>query len=272
MQVVLGNHDLHLLAVAAGGQRPHRSDTLDEILASPERPALLDWLRHGKLADMAHGWLLVHAGVVPQWTTSQTLALAAEVQAVLTGPDVADFLRVMYGNQPARWCDTLDGYDRWRMVLNALTRIRYCAPDGTLEFDTKDGSGVAPPGHLAWFDARPANPGPAHRLWPLVHPGPAQPARPAVPGHRLRMGRGTHGRAGRRRPARADPSGLPRGAPTLLMAAGPRHQPPGTRHETRASGKNGCSCHVRPQRCQNFCDHLALRRRARAVEWISLEN
>lgn len=149
---LLGNHDLHLLAVATGGQRPHRSDTLDDILASPDRPALLDWLRHGKLADMAHGWLLVHAGVVPQWTTAQTLALAAEVQAVLTGPDLAGFMQVMYGNRPARWHDDLDGHDRWRMVLNALTRIRYCTPDGTLEFDTKDGSGVAPPGHLAWFD------------------------------------------------------------------------------------------------------------------------
>jgi len=149
---LLGNHDLHLLAVASAGQRPHRSDTLDDILASPDRPALLDWLRQGKLADMAHGWLLVHAGVVPQWTTTQTLALAAEVQAVLIGPAAADFLRVMYGNRPARWDDALTGGDRWRMVLNVLTRIRYCTPDGTLEFDTKDGSGVAPPGHLAWFD------------------------------------------------------------------------------------------------------------------------
>ncbi len=149
---LLGNHDLHLLAVATGGQRPHRNDTLDEILASPDRPALLDWLRHGKLADMAHGWLLVHAGVVPQWTAAQTLALAEEVQAVLTGPDLAGFMQVMYGNRPARWSDGLDGHDRWRMVLNVLTRIRYCTPEGTLEFDTKDGSGVAPPGHLAWFD------------------------------------------------------------------------------------------------------------------------
>ncbi len=149
---LLGNHDLHLLAVAAGGQRPHRHDTLDDILASPEREALLDWLRQGKLADQAHGWLLVHAGVVPQWTAEQTLALAAELHAVLAGPELADFLRLMYGNQPARWDDGLQGHDRWRMVLNALTRIRYCTPDGTLEFDTKDGSGQPPPGHLAWFD------------------------------------------------------------------------------------------------------------------------
>lgn len=149
---LLGNHDLHLLAVATGGQRPHRHDTLDGILASPERPALLDWLRHGKLADSAHGWLLVHAGVVPQWTAQQVLDLAAEVEGVLQGPQLAGFMQVMYGNRPARWADDLAGHDRWRMVLNVLTRIRYCTPDGTLEFDTKDGSGVAPPGHLAWFD------------------------------------------------------------------------------------------------------------------------
>ncbi|OGA97269.1 MAG: bis(5'-nucleosyl)-tetraphosphatase (symmetrical) [Burkholderiales bacterium RIFCSPHIGHO2_12_FULL_69_20] len=149
---LLGNHDLHLLAVATGGQRPHRNDTISDILDSPDRAALLEWLRHGKLADTAHGWLLVHAGVVPQWSAEQTLALAAEVQAVLTSPGLADFMRVMYGNQPARWDDALTGHDRWRMVLNVLTRIRYCTPDGTLEFDTKDGSGVAPPGHQAWFD------------------------------------------------------------------------------------------------------------------------
>ena len=149
---LLGNHDMHLLAVAAGVKPPHRHDTLDEILASPEREALLDWLRHGKLADRAEGWLLVHAGVVPQWTAEQTLALAGELHAVLTGPNLTEFLQAMYGNQPARWDDALQGHERWRMVLNALTRIRYCTPDGRLEFDTKDGSGQAPPGHLPWFD------------------------------------------------------------------------------------------------------------------------
>jgi bis(5'-nucleosyl)-tetraphosphatase (symmetrical) len=149
---LLGNHDLHLLAVASGGQRLHRNDTLDDILASPDRAALLEWLRHGKLADTAHGWLLVHAGVVPQWTIEQALSLAGEVEAVLQGPRLAEFMQVMYGNRPARWRDDLIGHDRWRMVLNALTRIRYCTPDGKLEFETKDGSGVAPPGHMAWFD------------------------------------------------------------------------------------------------------------------------
>ncbi|OYU99537.1 MAG: bis(5'-nucleosyl)-tetraphosphatase (symmetrical) [Burkholderiales bacterium PBB5] len=152
-QFLLGNHDLHLLAVSVGGRKPHRGDTLDAILAHPQREALLHWLRHqGKLADTAHGWLLVHAGVVPQWDVATTLALAAEVEAVLRGPGMADFLHVMYGNDPARWDDTLTGARRWRMVLNVLTRIRYCTADGTLEFATKDGSGVAPAGHHAWFD------------------------------------------------------------------------------------------------------------------------
>ena len=152
-QFLLGNHDLHLLAVSVGARRPHRGDTLDDILASPRREALLDWLRQrGCLADTAHGWLLVHAGVVPQWDQAQTLAVAHEVEEILRGPAMAEFMMVMYGNDPARWDERLTGTRRWRMVLNALTRIRYCTPDGTLEFDTKDGSGVAPPGHLAWFD------------------------------------------------------------------------------------------------------------------------
>ena len=150
---LLGNHDLHLLAVSVGGRRPHRSDTIQDILDSPEREPLLEWLRHGLLADTAHGWLLVHAGVVPQWDPAQTLALAREVQAVLRGPGMADFLHVMYGNEPDRWDDALTGANRWRMVLNVLTRIRYCTPQGQLEFNTKDGSGQAPAGHVAWFDA-----------------------------------------------------------------------------------------------------------------------
>jgi bis(5'-nucleosyl)-tetraphosphatase (symmetrical) len=151
-QCLLGNHDLHLLALSVGARKPHRSDTLDDILASPRREALLQWLRQCKLADTSHGWLLVHAGVVPQWSATQTLALATEVEDVIRGPAMADFLHVMYGNEPARWHDSLTGVSRWRMVLNALTRIRYCAADGTLEFATKDGTAEAPPGYFAWFD------------------------------------------------------------------------------------------------------------------------
>jgi len=150
---LLGNHDLHLLAVAEGVRKPHKQDTLDEILNAPDRDAWLHWLRHqGKLADRAEGWLLVHAGVVPQWSADETLALAAEVQALLAGPDLPGFLHVMYGNEPARWRPGLQGPDRWRLVVNVLTRIRFCAADGTLDFKTKDGADSAPAGFMPWFE------------------------------------------------------------------------------------------------------------------------
>jgi bis(5'-nucleosyl)-tetraphosphatase (symmetrical) len=149
---LLGNHDLHLLAAAENVRPLHASDTLSEILDSPEREAWLDWVRQCKLADSAHGWLLVHAGVVPQWDAAQTLALAGEVHALLAGPDLAGFLRVMYGNEPARWDDSLQGADRWRFVINVLTRIRFCDAEGTLDFKTKDGAAAAPPGFYPWFE------------------------------------------------------------------------------------------------------------------------
>jgi len=150
---LLGNHDLHLLAVAAGVRPAHRSDTLSEILDAPDRDAWLDWLRRQcRLADTACGWLLVHAGVVPQWSLAQTLALADEVHALLAGPDLAAFLRVMYGNEPAVWHPDLAGPDRWRFVINVLTRIRFCDATGRLDFKTKDGADAAPPGFMPWFE------------------------------------------------------------------------------------------------------------------------
>lgn len=150
---LLGNHDLHLLAVAHGVRRTHPSDTLDDILQAPDREAWIDWLRARPLAALESGWLCVHAGVVPQWSVQDTLRLAAEVQAMLRGPDLPGFLRVMYGNDPARWDERLEGADRWRFVINTLTRIRFCTADGTLEFGTKDGADAAPPGHHPWYEA-----------------------------------------------------------------------------------------------------------------------
>jgi bis(5'-nucleosyl)-tetraphosphatase (symmetrical) len=148
---LLGNHDLHLLAVAAGVRPEHRSDTLREILQDRQREAWIDWVRHRPLAAEAQGWLLVHAGVVPQWTREQVLQLAGEVQAMLRGPDLHGFLTVMYGNEPSRWHDDLQGPDRWRFVINTLTRIRFCSADGTLEFKAKEGADAAPPGFMPWF-------------------------------------------------------------------------------------------------------------------------
>ncbi|MDM7464341.1 MAG: symmetrical bis(5'-nucleosyl)-tetraphosphatase [Tepidimonas taiwanensis] len=149
---LLGNHDLHLLAVAAGVRVPHRSDTLDAILNAPDRAALLDWLRQRPLALMERGWLLVHAGVLPQWTPAQVLALAAEVEARLRAPDVGTWLHRMYGNHPDRWDDGLTGDDRWRVIVNALTRLRFCSAHGVMEFATKDSAAQAPAGFLPWFD------------------------------------------------------------------------------------------------------------------------
>jgi bis(5'-nucleosyl)-tetraphosphatase (symmetrical) len=149
---LLGNHDLHLLAVAHGVRKPHRSDTLDTILNAPDREDWLNWIRQQRLAVYEHGWLMVHAGVVPQWDAAQTVALAREVEAMLAGPDVGEFLTRMYGNQPERWDDSLRGVPRWRCVVNSLTRLRFCSADGTMEFATKDGSDGAPEGFMPWFD------------------------------------------------------------------------------------------------------------------------
>jgi len=149
---LLGNHDLHLLAVAHGVRKPHRSDTLDPILNAADREDWLDWVRQQNLAVHAHGWLMVHAGVVPQWDAAQTVALAGEVEAMLRSPDVGAFLTTMYGNEPARWDERLQGVDRWRCVINSLTRLRFCAADGTMEFATKEGAGGAPEGYLPWFE------------------------------------------------------------------------------------------------------------------------
>ncbi|WP_396432250.1 symmetrical bis(5'-nucleosyl)-tetraphosphatase [Limnohabitans sp.] len=152
VQCVLGNHDLHLLAVAAGAGRLKPMDTLDGVLNASDRPALLHWLRHQRMAIWDHGVLMVHAGVLPSWSVTQTLALAAELESVLRGPDLVDFLHQMYGNEPASWRDDLTGVARLRVVVNALTRLRFCTADGLMEFAAKEGADAAPAGFMPWFD------------------------------------------------------------------------------------------------------------------------
>jgi bis(5'-nucleosyl)-tetraphosphatase (symmetrical) len=149
---VLGNHDLHLLVVAAGVRKPHRGDTLDALLAAPDRDELLDWLRRQRLMYAGEGYALVHAGLLPQWSIVQALALAREVEAALQHFDYREFLKHMYGNAPTQWHDGLAGYDRLRVIVNAMTRLRLCTPDGTMEFTHKTGLKGMPTGYLPWFD------------------------------------------------------------------------------------------------------------------------
>lgn len=148
---VLGNHDLHLLAVVAGVRKPSKSDTLDSILQAPDLQELIDWLRHRPLVHYEYGHLLVHAGVLPAWTIEKTLALAAELQQALRGPDWQTALQGMYGNAPVRWNDALQGSDRLRVIVNSMTRMRLCNDRGDMDFSSsappKQGAALVP-----WFD------------------------------------------------------------------------------------------------------------------------
>ncbi len=150
---VLGNHDLHLVAVDAGIGQLHHTDTLDEVLTAPDCDELLHWLRCQRLAYLEDGNLLVHAGVLPGWTAEQTVVLASEVEEALSSDDYVDFLAHMYGNSPHGWDDSLEGYKRLRVIVNALTRIRICTPQGEMEFKFKGEVPDIPEGYVPWFDA-----------------------------------------------------------------------------------------------------------------------
>lgn len=151
---VLGNHDLHLLAVALVQAKIRKSDTLSAVLAAPDREALLEWLLQRPLVHFAPeaGDLLLHAGVVPQWSVDQTLELAAEVQQALRS-DPHKFLAAMYGDQPDRWQSSLKGADRLRFTVNVLTRLRFCTPDGRVDLKQSGRPGSAPAPLMPWFKA-----------------------------------------------------------------------------------------------------------------------
>ncbi len=151
--VVLGNHDLHLLAVHYGTERTRRSDTLDDILQAPDREELMEWLRHRQLlvVDEARHCVMVHAGIPPHWSIKQAHTRAQEVEAVLRSPQAGEYFRHMYGNQSARWHKALSGWDRLRCITNYLTRMRFCDAQGTLDFSAKGGLDTQPEGYLPWF-------------------------------------------------------------------------------------------------------------------------
>jgi len=154
--VVLGNHDLHLLAVALGGHRKRRSDTLDDILAAPDREALCEWLLTRPLAHAQRSGdrpadLIVHAGLVPQWTADKAVALAQEVEAALRTNPVAVFEH-MYGDEPDRWSEDLSGMARIRYTINVLTRLRVCTPSGQIDLKLKGKPPPADSPFKPWFD------------------------------------------------------------------------------------------------------------------------
>lgn len=144
--VVLGNHDLFLLSLAAGHGKLHRGDTMQEVLSAPDGAVLLAWLASRKLAHFENDTLLVHAGVLPQWDVPKVLALAREAEVAIRQDD--GFFAVMRGGKPDAWDDSLAGHDRTRVIVNALARLRFITPTGKMEFETK--TDVPPKGHLAW--------------------------------------------------------------------------------------------------------------------------
>jgi bis(5'-nucleosyl)-tetraphosphatase (symmetrical) len=152
---VLGNHDLHLLA-AAHGIRPDSidGDTLEPILAAPDRDALIDWLRHQPLLhyDGELGYLMVHAGLPPQWDLKLAQRCAGEVETVLRGDRLESFLSRMYGNKPKQWSTELDGWDRLRFIINCFTRMRYCDRNGRLDLKSSGPPGSQPEGYYPWFE------------------------------------------------------------------------------------------------------------------------
>ena len=149
---VLGNHDFHLLRIGAGFGRAHRDDTLGAVLDAPDRDELIDWLARRPLIHRDGKWLMVHAGLIPPWSADKAEVLAREVEAVLAGPGRREFLDRLYGDKPDLWDDALEGFDRWRVIVNVLARLRFCAADGTMEFREKRGGEFAPDGFKPWFD------------------------------------------------------------------------------------------------------------------------
>jgi bis(5'-nucleosyl)-tetraphosphatase (symmetrical) len=149
--VVLGNHDLHLITQHEGFERRRPDDTFTDVLGAPDAKSLIDWLRRRPLMHVEGGWAMVHAGLLPQWSIDFAAALAKEVAAALAAPGYRDFLANMYGSKPDAWNDALSGWDRLRVIVNAMTRMRFCTAEGVMEFHSKE---APPPGYRAWFEGR----------------------------------------------------------------------------------------------------------------------
>ncbi|MET0681104.1 MAG: symmetrical bis(5'-nucleosyl)-tetraphosphatase [Burkholderiales bacterium] len=150
--VVQGNHDLHLLALAAGHAKRRVDDTFDDLLGAPDRDDLLDWLRFRPMLHVEDDHVMVHAGLLPSWSVEKARDLAAEVDAELRAKRYRLFLAELYGSKPDAWDDRLRGMDRLRVIVNAMTRMRFCTADGVMDFRAKGEVEKAPPGFMPWFD------------------------------------------------------------------------------------------------------------------------
>src|SRR2546422_1034748 len=149
---VLGNHDLHLVTQHEGFERGRNDDTLDDVLAAPDARELVDWLRTRQMMHVEGSYAMVHAGLLPQWTIAKAWQLAREAEVALAGADYKEFLKNMYGSKPDEWSDSLNGWDRLRVIVNAMTRLRFCTPQGKMDFRAK--GKTPPPGYVAWYELR----------------------------------------------------------------------------------------------------------------------
>jgi bis(5'-nucleosyl)-tetraphosphatase (symmetrical) len=149
---VLGNHDLHLVSEHEGFDSARKGDTFDDVLGAPDRKELVDWLRTRPMMHVEGGWAMVHAGLLPQWSIAKGVLLGKEVQAALSGLHYRDFLKNMYGGKPDEWSERLAGSDRLRVIVNVMTRMRFCTPEGKMDFKAKGAK--APDGYRPWFTLR----------------------------------------------------------------------------------------------------------------------
>jgi bis(5'-nucleosyl)-tetraphosphatase (symmetrical) len=150
--VVLGNHDLHLVTQHEGFERKRKDDTFGDVLEADDADELVEWLRTRPMMHLDRGYAMLHAGLLPQWSIEQAMALGKEVEASLRAPNYRDFLKNMYGSKPEEWSDALTGWDRLRVIVNAMTRMRFCSREGRMEFHAKGSK--PPPGYLPWYETR----------------------------------------------------------------------------------------------------------------------
>lgn len=150
-KVVLGNHDLHFLAIAHGAREPRSSDTFNKILKAPDRQELVDWLLQQPLIyrDPSKDYVMSHAGLSPLWKIKEAIGYSQEIEAILQGPKATEFFENMYGNKPDCWEPALKGWKRYRTITNYFTRMRFCGPHGELDLDNKTDHASA--GFVPWF-------------------------------------------------------------------------------------------------------------------------